>query len=63
MPLYTPAEMAACFAALKTLEQKDVPWYAQSQISDDLLKAIVDNILTTYLNLKAKETYAKASLS
>ena len=44
--LYTPAQAAAALAALKTLEQADVPWYEQGAITDDLLNAIVATVLT-----------------
>ena len=44
--LYTPAEAAAALGALKTLEQAQVPWYAQAEITDDLLNAIVATVLT-----------------
>ena len=46
MPLYTEAEADAALASLKALEQADVPWYEQSEISDDLLNQIVDACLT-----------------
>jgi hypothetical protein len=53
--LYTPAEAAASFAALKTLEQAQVPWYEQAAITDVLLNAIVATVLTAAAQARAKE--------
>lgn len=53
-PLYTQAEASAALAALKTLEQADVPWYAQSQISDQLLVEIVSACLNAAAQVRAK---------
>jgi hypothetical protein len=51
--LYTPAEAAAALAALQTLAQADVPWYAQSQITPELLNAIVATVLTAAAQTRA----------
>ena len=44
--LYTPAEAAAAFTALKTLADADLPWYERTSVTDDLLNAIVATALT-----------------
>ena len=44
--LYTPAESTAALAALKALEQAQVPWYEQGAITPDLLNAIIATVLT-----------------
>ena len=44
--LYTPAEAAAAFTALKTLADTDIPWYERASVTDDLLNAIVATALT-----------------
>lgn len=54
-PLYTQAEASAALAALKTLEQADVPWYAQSQISDSLLANIVSACLNAAAQVRASQ--------
>jgi hypothetical protein len=51
--LYTPAEAAAALAALKVLEQNEVPWYEQSSISDTLLNDIIAAVLNAAATVRA----------
>jgi hypothetical protein len=44
--LYTQAEFNAAVTAVKALEAKDVPWYEQGAITDQLIDAVVDAVLT-----------------
>lgn len=54
--LYTPAEAAAALAALKTLEQNEVPWYEQSAITDTLLNDIITAVLNAAATARTNAT-------